>query len=96
MTVRIAELEIDPSQLSQCIERLQEEISASLALEPGVKMLKAVALSNARNMIRLLEVYESEEAYEMHIQSPHFLKYKSATADMVVSLRLLDAVPIAI
>ena len=47
-------------------------------------------------MVRLLEVYESPEAYEEHIRSPHFLKYKVGTAHMVLSLRLLDADPIAL
>ena len=96
MMVRLAELEIEPAQLTAYLGFLREEIEASLALEPGVRMLKAVSLRDAPSMVRLLEVYESPEAYEAHIRSPHFLKYKVGTAHMVLSLRLLDADPIAL
>ncbi len=40
--------------------------------------------------IRLLEIYASKEAYESHLKSPHFLKYKTSTAEMVKDLKLID------
>ncbi|HGP0210632.1 TPA: putative quinol monooxygenase [Pseudomonas aeruginosa] len=39
---------------------------------------------------RILEVYASRDAYDAHIKSPHFQKYKSSTLAMVKSLRLVD------
>jgi quinol monooxygenase YgiN len=92
--VRIAELEIDPAQLAAYTAFLTEEVAAALALEPGVLMLHAVSLKETPHHIRLLEVYADRAAYDAHIQTPHFLKYKSATASMVTALRLLDADPI--
>ncbi len=44
--------------------------------------------------IRILEVYANQEAYEAHLQTPHFLKYKEGTAGMVKSLRLIDVDPV--
>ncbi len=75
---------------------LREEIDASLGSEPGGLMLNAVQLRDAPHMVRRLEVYASQLAYEQHIQSPHFVKYKSGTAGMVRSLRLIDVDPIAL
>lgn len=92
--VRIAELEIVPDRLSEYLGFLREEISASIEREDGVLMLHAVSESAAPHRVRLLEVYASQAAYEAHIQTPHFLKYKQATVDMVASLRLIDADPI--
>lgn len=92
--IRIAELEIDPAQLDDYLTFLTEEIAASIALEPGVLMLHAVSLQTAPHHIRLLEVYASRAAYQAHIETPHFLHYKSATNTMVTALRLLDATPI--
>jgi quinol monooxygenase YgiN len=94
--VRLAELEIDPAELANYLAFLREEIEASVAVEPGVIMLHAVQLREAPHLVRLLEVYASREVYEAHIGSPHFLKYKSATAEMVRTLRLIDVDPIAL
>lgn len=94
--VRLAELEIGPAALPAYIELLREGIAAALAVEPGVVMLHAVQLKDSPQHVRLLEVYASREAYEEHIRTPHFLKYKAATGDMVTSLRLIDVDPIAL
>lgn len=92
--VRIAELEIDPVQLDTYNALLSEEIEASVRLEPGVLMLHAVALTDAPEKIRLLEVYADEDAYQAHLATPHFRRYKTLTASMVRSLRLVPVTPI--
>lgn len=92
--VRIAELEIDPRQLAEYKAILAAEQEASVRDEPGVVMLHSVALKDRPNQIRLLEVYASRSAYEAHVKSPHFLRYKESTANMVLSLNLLDTDPI--
>lgn len=92
--VRIAELEIDPEQLDAYRALLAEEIEASVAKEPGVLMLHAVAEKGRPEHIRILEVYADREAYETHLQTPHFLKYKMKTANMVRSLNLEEVDPI--
>jgi quinol monooxygenase YgiN len=92
--VRIAELEIDPAQLDAYRALLAEEIEASVDREPGVLMLHAVAERERPERIRILEVYADRAAYEAHIKTPHFLKYKTGTADMVRSLTLVDVEPV--
>jgi len=95
LVVRIAEIEIDLVQLETYRALLAEEIEASVALEPGVLSLNAVSIKDSPNSIRILEVYANRTAYEAHLLTPHFLKYKNATAGMVTSLTLLDVDPIA-
>ena len=46
--------------------------------------------------IRILEVYASQQDYETHLQTPHFLKYKTLTADMVKSLNLIEVDPVVL
>jgi quinol monooxygenase YgiN len=92
--VRIAELEIDPDQLEAYRALLAEEIEASVEREPGVLMLHAVAEKDRPEQIRILEVYASRQAYEAHLETPHFLKYKTGTTDMVKALRLVDVDPV--
>jgi quinol monooxygenase YgiN len=93
--VRMAELEIDPNRLDAYRALLAEEIEASVALEDGVLALNAVSIRDRPASIRILEVYASKAAYEAHLQTPHFLKYKSETSGMVTSLTLVDVDPIA-
>ncbi|GAA3060987.1 putative quinol monooxygenase [Rhizobium viscosum] len=93
--VRMAELEIDPGTIETYRALLTEEIEASIALEDGVLSLNAVSIRDHPNKIRILEVYANREAYEAHLQTPHFLKYKNETSGMVTSLTLIDVDPIA-
>ncbi len=92
--VRIAELEIDPAQLDSYKVALREEIDASVRVEPGVLALYAVSVKDQPNQIRLFELYASPDAYQVHLQSAHFKKYKSETAAMVKSLKLIETDPI--
>ena len=92
--VRLAELEIDPAQLAPYRAALREEIETSVRVEPGVLALYAVTVKDHPNQIRLFEMYASPAAYQAHLQSAHFKKYKSATADMVKSLHLIETEPL--
>src|ERR1700729_2919863 len=80
--VRIAELEVDPAQLTAYRTALQEEIATSIRVEPGVLTLYAVSVKDHPAQIRLFEIYANVAAYEAHLQSRHFKKYKSHTARM--------------
>ena len=44
--------------------------------------------------IYILEVYADREAYQAHLQTAHFRKYKEGTADIVKSLKLIDTNPL--
>ena len=92
--VRLAKLVIDPAQLDAYKAALKEEIEASVRLEPGVLTLYAVSEKDRPTHITILEIYADRAAYEKHVKSPHFLKYKAGTADMVKSLELVDSVPL--
>lgn len=92
--VRMAEIEIDPTHLEAYRRLLAEEIEASIRLENGVLALNAVAIKGSPEKIRILEVYANQAAYEAHLQTPHFLKYKQRVAGMVTSLTLIEVEPL--
>ena len=92
--VRIARLQIDPSQVEQYKAILKEEIEAAVRVEPGVLSLYAVADKNNPAQITVFEIYASDSAYRSHILTPHFLKYKTSTKEMVKSLELSENEPI--
>src|SRR5690349_9585694 len=84
--VRMAKLVIHETQLENYNKLLKEEIEASLRIEPGVKTLFAVAEKSKPNHITILEIYADTIAYQAHLKTPHFIKYKTGTKDMVKSL----------
>lgn len=92
--VRLSRITVDPAQLDLYNTYLKEEIEASMRLEPGVVILYAVAEKEHSNQITILEIYTDEAAYQKHIQTPHFLKYKQETLPMVQHLELIDTTPL--
>jgi 4-carboxymuconolactone decarboxylase len=92
--VRLAKLVIDSAQLENYKAMLKEGIETSVRVEPGVRTLYAVSEKNKPTHITILEIYADTAAYELHIQTPHFMKYKNGTKDMVKSLELVETIPI--
>ena len=92
--VRLSRITVDPERLAEYNVYLEEEIEASMRLEPGVLALYAVADKERPNEITILEIYADEAAYQTHIATPHFRKYKQGTLDMVQSLSLVDTRPL--
>lgn len=92
--VRIAELEIDPAQLPAYRDALKEEIATAIRVEPGVLTLYAVSVKDQPSQIRIFETYQDQAAYQSHLQTPHFQKYKAETQGMVKSLKLIETEPI--
>ena len=92
--VRLAKLVIDTNQLENYKAALTEEIKTSVRLEPGVLTLYAVEEKDNPGHITILEIYADEDAYKAHLQTPHFIKYKTTTKDMVTSLELVQVIPL--
>ena len=65
-----------------------------MAEEPGVLMMYSMQDKAHPEQITILEIYADSAAYERHIKTPHFQKYKQATLAMVRKLELLDQTPL--
>ncbi|WBS04084.1 antibiotic biosynthesis monooxygenase [Pseudoduganella sp. SL102] len=90
MMVRISEIQVHAEHLAQYKAILAEEAEASVRLEPGVIAIFPMFERDSDTEFRILEMYADRRAYEAHLKTPHFLKYKSATLHMVKSLKLVD------
>ena len=95
MLVRIAEIEVHPEYLEAYLTAAIEIQQKSLAEEPGVLCLFPNQMKEDSTQIRILEIYASQQAYQHHIQTAHFQKYKQGTLHMVKSLKLQDLTPLA-
>ena len=88
--IRMAEIEIDTAYLEEYKAILKEEAAASVRLEPGVITIFPMYEKENPARIRILEIYASKAAYEQHLKTPHFQKYKTTTLKMVKSLKLVE------
>ncbi len=92
--VQVAEIEIDPVQLDAYRSAVQEQIDAAIRTEPGVLVLYAVSEKDNPAHVKVFEIYRDRSAYEAHLGSDHFKKYKTRVDKMVKSLKLMQAAPI--
>ena len=91
---RLSKITVEAAHLPAYRAALAEEVRASMELEPGVLTLYAVFEKDDPTRLTILEMYASRQAYEAHVKSPHFLKYKDGTLHMVKSLELVDVDPL--
>ena len=91
--VRLAEIDVDPAQLEAYLAFAKEVGTVSMSTEPGVVGLFSMQDKANPCKVYILEVYADQEAYQAHLQTAHFKKYKEGTADMVKSLKLIDTNP---
>lgn len=92
--VRLSKIEVYPQHLDEYMKYATEVGEVSLRTEPGVLTMYAVGEKENPCKITILETYASREAYEKHIASEHFQKYKQGTLHMVKSLVLSDQTPL--
>lgn len=95
LIVRIAEITVYKKYLSEYLAAAGKVGSASIRTEPGVICIFPMQVKEKPNTIRIVEIYRDREAYQSHLQTPHFLEYKQSTLHMVKSLKLVDTEPLA-
>ena len=93
--VRLAEIEVVPEFLDGYLAFAKEVGETSVKVEPGVLTLFSMQEKENPYKIHILEIYADKEAYQNHLQTAHFKKYKKGTAKMVKSLKLIDTNPLA-
>lgn len=93
--VRLAEIEVAPEFLDEYLAFAKEVGETSVKVEPGVLTLFSMQEMENPYKIHILEIYADKEAYQSHLQTAHFKKYKEGTAKMVKLLKLIDTNPLA-
>ncbi|MCR5158004.1 MAG: antibiotic biosynthesis monooxygenase [Prevotella sp.] len=92
--VRLAEIEVYPQYLEEYLAFASEVDRLSIEREPGVICLYPMQSAEDSCQIRILEIYASEEAYQQHLKTDHFLRYKQGTLHMVKDLKLPTMKPL--
>ena len=94
LVVRIAEIEVFPEWLDAYLAAARTVGAESVAKEPGVVCIFPMRQKENPCTIRIVEIYRDEAAYQAHLATPHFKKYKEGTLHMVKSLALVPMRPL--
>lgn len=92
--VRLSKIEVYPQYLNEYMQYAVEVGEISLRTEPGVLTMYSVSDKENPCLVTILETYVSQAAYQSHVASAHFQKYKRGTLHMVKSLQLCDQTPL--
>ena len=95
LIARIAEIEVNEGYLEEYLAAAHNVGTRSVEIEPGVICIFPMQVKESPNTIRIVEIYRNDEAYQSHLQTPHFLEYKQGTLNMVKSLQLVATEPLA-
>ena len=91
---RIAEIEVKPEFLDAYLAAAADVGATSVREEPGVLCIYPMQDAEKPTSIRIVEIYRDEAAYQAHLATPHFLRYKTGTPHMIESLRLAPMRPL--
>ncbi|WP_305969015.1 MULTISPECIES: putative quinol monooxygenase [unclassified Mameliella] len=75
---------LHPGTRAEFLPLMTENARLSLANEPGCLQFD-VCCNDAADEVFLYEVYDSAEAFDVHLQSPHFKSFDAAVADMIAA-----------
>lgn len=87
--VQWAVVESTEGTMAQMIEIGARVLAPTSAKESGTYALYGVIEKNNPNLMRLLEIYESDEAYRIHSTSPAFQQYRAERLPILAGLKLL-------
>ncbi len=86
--VQWAVVESTNGKMSQIAEIGARVLASTSAAEKGTYALYGMIEKNNPNLMRLLEIYESDEAYRIHSTSPAFQQYRAERLPILAGLKL--------
>lgn len=81
MYVIIAPIKIKDGYKEQFVEAMLDDAKGSVQNEPGCLRFDVIQDAGDPNLIWLYEVYVDEAAFQVHMQTPHFIKWRDTVKD---------------
>ncbi len=86
--VVIAELTVPADRLDEFIAHSIEDSRSSVANEPGCRQFDVHVPADGSPIVILYEVYDDRTAFEAHLKTPHFFRWRDATQDWITERRV--------
>ena len=88
MYVVTVEFHITPENLSEFKSAMQQQAQNSMELEERCRHFDVCVSEKDPNHIFLYELYDDRAAFDLHLQSEHFLKFDSDVKDWVLEKKV--------
>ena len=93
MYVLVVTIDIKPEFKGAFITEILEDARGSVRNEPGCVRFDVIQDEKEPNRIYLYEVYSDRVAFDFHMTTPHFLKWKDAVTDWFAAPPVVAAGP---
>jgi quinol monooxygenase YgiN len=84
MFVLVVNLKIKPESVEAFMKKANENAAAARK-EPGCRQFDVLVDPNDKTRAMLYEIYNDEQAFEAHQQTPHFKKYLAEAVPLLAS-----------
>lgn len=81
--MRLIKVEVKAGNEEAFAHSVKKEITTSMASEPGMEIMMSGVNKENENEWYFVEVYVNNEAYDAHVQTPHYKEYIEETDGMV-------------
>lgn len=81
--MRLIKVEVKADSSDKFAHAVKKEITTSMASEPGMEIMMSGTNQKNANEWYFVEVYVNDEAYDAHVQTPHYKEYIEETDGMV-------------
>src|SRR6266849_9630027 len=86
--VVIAAVTVPSDRLAEFIAHSLEDSRDSVANEPGCRQFDVDVAADGSPPVVFYEVYDSRAAFEAHLQTPHFFRWRDATHGLITASRI--------
>src|SRR3954451_22846443 len=86
--VIVAELTVPPERLDAFIAHSLDDARDSVANEPGCRQFDVHVPADGSPTVVLYEVYDDRAAFEAHLKTPHFAKWRDASQGWITEQRV--------
>ena len=85
--VVIAEFEVKRGRMEQFLAAALDDARHSVADEPGCRQFDVVRPEASASAVVFYEVYESRDAFDRHLETPHLQRFRTAFPSLIVAER---------
>jgi len=85
MRVLVVKFQLKPEYREQFLRIARDDARGANYDEPGCRRFDVAVDEADPNRIFFYEVYEDEAAFQAHVKTPHFERYRAATGDYMYS-----------
>ena len=82
MLVLIVNVQVKPGKRDEFLEVIRDDAESTASKEEGNFQFSVIQNNDDADNFSLVEVYRDQAALDAHRLTPHFLKYREATADI--------------